>query len=390
MEAVTQWMQALLESCAKDQFVQLSLGKKGSKQQDLENIYGRLIELRGSLQLSLTWHYRQRDEVHNYQPREAVEVLRQLLGNEFLEAYLFTLEGDHILRYNRKRKPRYQKQKPSKTERPARKHNQSKQYLLPADRPFLELLGIAKDGEILPSRQAKYKQINKYLEIVQNLLQDIPKEAPLRIVDMGSGKGYLTFALYDYLQEVEKRPLRLTGIELRQSLVDFCNQQASALGWEGLDFVASDIRDYDLKQIDVLIALHACDTATDLAMAQGVFAQADLILTAPCCHKQIRREMRQQEAAELYQPLLKHGILQERQAEMLTDSMRALLLEQSGYDTKVFEFISSAHTNKNLMISAQKHHRAVDKQGLAVQLQQLKSAYGIGQHYLEKLLAEGL
>lgn len=390
MDALNQWLQALLESCANDRFIQLSLGKQGSKDQDLQNIYGRLIELRGELKLSFTWHYTHRDEVKNYYPKEAVEVLRQLLGDSFLESYLFTLDADHILRYNRKRKARYQEKAASKKERPTRGHNQAKQYLLPPNRPFLERLGIAKNGEVLPSRQAKYKQINKYLEIIQNLLKDLPKEGPLRIVDMGSGKGYLTFALYDYLTAVEKRPLQLTGIELRQSLVDFCNQEAQALSFEGLDFIASDIRDSDLGEVDVLIALHACDTATDLAMAQGVFSKAALILTAPCCHKQIRGEMRKNEAKELYTPLLKHGILQERQAEMLTDSMRALLLERAGYDTKVFEFISSAHTNKNLMISALKHHRSVPTSDINEQLQSLKSAYGIGSHYLEKLLEQGL
>lgn len=390
MDVLHQWLQALLESCANDRFVQLSLGKKGNKEQEVQNIYVRLVELRGQQQLSFTWHYESRDEVKNYHPKEAVEVLRQLLGDSFLEAYLFTLDADHILRYNRKRKARYQEKAPSKKERPERTHNEAKQYLLPADRPFLEKLGIAKAGKVLPSRQAKYRQINKYLEIIQNLLQDFPPEQALRIVDMGSGKGYLTFALYDYLSQVEKRPLRLTGIELRQSLVDFCNRQAQALNFEGLDFIASDIRDCELQQLDVLIALHACDTATDLAMAQGVFADANLILTAPCCHKQIRREMRANPAAELYQPILKHGILQERQAEMLTDSMRALLLERAGYDTKVFEFISSEHTNKNLMISASKKPRPVATADIDAQLQGLKSAYGIREHYLEKLLEQGL
>jgi len=197
---------------------------------------------------------------------------------------------------------------------------------------------------------------------------------------MGSGKGYLTFALYDHLRNNKKVEASMVGIELRPKLVDFCNELAQSTGFEKLQFLAQDIEEYKAEKIDMLIALHACDIATDIAIAKGIKAGASTIVVAPCCHKQIRKEMQCETAL---QSVLKHGILEERQAELLTDGIRALLLEAHGYKTKVFEFISTEHTPKNLMITATK---APARPEALEQIAKIKADFGIGYHYLERLL----
>lgn len=202
---------------------------------------------------------------------------------------------------------------------------------------------------------------------------------------MGSGKGYLTFALYDFLTNHLGMQPQVTGIELRQNLVDFCNQTARDAGFAGLHFVAQDIADYRPDRLDMLIALHACDTATDLALAKGIHARAGIVVAAPCCHKQIRRDMA---ARNELAPVLRHGILEERQAEIVTDGIRALLLEANGYKTSVFEFISTEHTAKNVMITAVAGgEKSSGKKAAALEkVAALKAGFGVKEHFLEKLL----
>lgn len=206
-------------------------------------------------------------------------------------------------------------------------------------------------------------------------------------MDMGSGKGYLTFSLYDFLIREYGLNATICGVELREQLVSFCNELAVKNQFTNLHFEAKDINDFEGK-IDMLIALHACDTATDIAIAKGIKARADIIIVAPCCHKQIRRQM-DANASSIFQPMLKHGIFCERTAEMLTDTIRALLLELHGYKTKVFEFISTEHTAKNVMIVAtlqSKNNLQIEK--ILMQIDCLKQQFGINSHFLEQLLAE--
>jgi hypothetical protein len=201
---------------------------------------------------------------------------------------------------------------------------------------------------------------------------------------MGSGKGYLTFALYDYMRNFLGMTPHITGIELRQTLVDTCNSSARESGFDGLSFAAQNISEYTPGRLDMLIALHACDTATDLALAAGIRNKARIIVAAPCCHKQIRRDMTPKNEMV---PVLRHGILEERQAEILTDGIRALLLESEGYQTKVFEFISAEHTAKNVMITAVLGKTGKQKQQKALnEVKAIKESYGIRVHELEKLL----
>lgn len=382
-EARVIFLETLLDSLQEGYFVKLTLSKSTPKTATLKNVYGRLILVKGQPQLSLTFRYPTQDIVKNLPFEEGVAQIQALLGKDFLIATLRTTRQDWVLQYNKKRKARLQQQKPSISQTPPLAHNQAKQYIIEEDAPFLEQLGLAKNGRVFKAHQDKYRQINKYVEIMAGLLAPLSKEQPLHIVDMGSGKGYLTFALAHYLQQ-QGRTAQITGIEWREHLTSFCNQKAQALQWSHLQFIAQDIEAYQ-GQIDVLIALHACNTATDLALAKGIQSKAAVLVVAPCCHRQVRQDLSPPESA--WKGLLKHGILLERQAEMLTDGIRALLLEAEGYRSKVFEFISSEHTAKNLMITGTRQELpAQQKEQALQQVAALKVEFGLEEHYLEQLL----
>lgn len=250
---------------------------------------------------------------------------------------------------------------------------------------YLKHLGIFDEqGKLIPKMADKYRQINKFLEIVEAQLKTVTLPKTINIVDMGSGKGYLTFALYDYLINQKKWNVTITGIELRKHLVDFCNDVAQKCEFSQLKFEAKPIEEYKNNAIDVLIALHACDIATDFAIAKGIKANATLIICAPCCHKQIRQQLK---GKAFMNPMLKYGIFKERMFEMVTDTIRALILEQYQYKTQVFEFISSEHTAKNIMlIGGKQPFKKVDKKAIQTKIDELKAEFEIEYHELEKLL----
>ncbi|MCB0630007.1 MAG: SAM-dependent methyltransferase [Saprospiraceae bacterium] len=381
MEAKSEFIQLFNQSLKGQDFVKLTLSKP-DKANAMINVYVRPVMIREQRMLAFTYRYAQRDEVQNYTPPEAGELLEKYLGGDFLKADLFTLQQDISLLFNKKRKGRLFTTSASHQSLPSLEHDRQKQRPLEnRGQVYLEAMGITdSSGKVLKSGQKKYRQINKYIEIIAGLLQQHPLPEAPHIVDMGSGKGYLTFSLYDFLaHELEAQP-QVTGIELRPKLVEFCNDLADRSDYSGLSFISQDIGAYNPERIDMLIALHACDIATDLALAKGIDAGAGIIIVAPCCHKQIRRQM---QCKTSLQAVLKHGILEERQAELITDGIRALLLEYSGYRTKVFEFISTEHTPKNLMIVGLK---AEPDPTALEQVAAIKRDFGIEYHYLEKLL----
>jgi SAM-dependent methyltransferase len=389
--STTQFLTAFRTAFNAGQLLKCTLGKPTPEAPEgLKNIYLRPVELKKGLHIAFNFRYQTRDEVKNFTLEEAVEQLKQLLGTAFLNADILTPERDFSLQIDPKGESRFMEKKPSQktaTSIPTA-HNRNKIRLLDPAAPWLHLLGITNaKGEVLAAHQDKWRQINKYLETIESLLRDQPLPTGAQIADMGSGKGYLTFALYDFLENHLKLAPVITGIELRPALVDFCNKTAQKLGFQNLHFVAQDIAAYHPERLDMLIALHACDTATDLALAAGIREKARIIVVAPCCHKQIRREMKAQNELA---PLLQHGILEERQAELVTDGIRALLLEAQGYHTKVFEFISTEHTAKNVMITATMDGRRLNQRrsDALAQVAALKTGFGIREHWLEKLLAE--
>lgn len=376
------FLKDLKNSLDSKTFIKLTLSKKGDKQSDLNNVYIRLIELKSTPHLSFTYRHQTKDITKNYDFQKSLDEVAALLGTSFLNGVLFTSEKDITIEYSRKRKARIRQQKPSLEPKSTATHDRKKHRFITTDRPFLQVLGITNTQQkVLKNKQDKFKQINKYIEIVDSQLKLVQLEENFHIVDMGAGKGYLTFALYDYITHTLGKTIAITGIELRQHLVDFCNKKAEVLGFENLKFIAQDIHDYHPERIDMLIALHACDIATDIAIYKGMVSTSKIIVVAPCCHKQVRKDMNTQSAMS---SVLKHGILEERQAELITDGIRALLMESQGYKSKVFEFISNEHTSKNLMIIGNKV--ATKNQTALAEIDKIKSQFGIEKHYLEELL----
>ena len=354
---------------------------------DLKNIYLRPVSLKKGLFVAFNFRYATRDEVKNLPIEAAVEQLAQMMGQWFLHADLLTTERDYHLKYTKSGEAVFSSQKAAHAAAVETSHDREKHRLLDPSAPWLHTLGITgAKGEVLANAGDKWRQVNKYLEIIDSLLRANPLPRDPHIADMGSGKGYLTFALYDFLVQQGYTP-RITGIELRPKLVSFCNKAAEQAGFSGLQFMSTDIADYQPDRLDMLIALHACDTATDLALAAGIRNKAKIIVAAPCCHKQIRRDMHAQNELT---PVLRHGILEERQAEIVTDGIRALLLEAEGYKTSVFEFVSTEHTAKNVMITAVGSKRRDDRGRITAleKVDALKKGFGIREHFLEKLLEQ--
>lgn len=383
MNDFQQLRDTLSQSVLDTNFVKLTLSKPIRKSDGLPNVYIRLVNIKGAEFLQFTYRYTTNDKVKNYSLQEAIAELETLLLENFRVATLFTLANDLLVFISKKKKVSYKKNAPSFKNKLPETHDKPKERLAQAG-GYLEHLGITdKNGKVIHKMADKYRQINKYLEIIEGLLKSTKLPKKINIVDMGSGKGYLTFALYDYLVNQKKYNATVTGIELRKELVDYCNDVAQKSDFKNLSFVAQPIQEYDNAKIDILIALHACDTATDDAIYKGLSARAELIICAPCCHKQIRQQVKGKEQES---PLLKYGIFKERQFEMVTDTIRALILEKHNYNTKVFEFISNEHTRKNVMLVGTKSSKKVDTSKAEDKIAALKNAYQIEEHYLETLL----
>ena len=386
-ERTEEFLGAVKAAFGDGTLLKLRLGGYHGPETDLKSVDVRKIVAKGEEKLSFTYHYKTRDIIKNHILPEAMGLLRKGLKNEFRSAQLGTTGFDLALDRNGD-KVKLRRAEAAGREAAELGHDRTKNRPLAAGgKPWLHALGIADaQGNIRKDGQDKFRQINKMVEIFAPLIQAIKAEKP-RILDMGAGKGYLDFALYDHLT-AQGKAVAVTGVELRPALVDEGNAIARRSGFDGLDFVPGSILDHDATGADAVIALHACDTATDDAIYKGIVAGAELIAVAPCCHKQVRRQMEQgKRSGPVLDPLLRHGIFMERQAEMVTDTLRALLLEAYGYRTKVFEFVSDAHTPKNNLIVAQRDGRAGrDREAVLRQIGEIKAMFGVERHYLEGLL----
>lgn len=377
------FLSALETSLEDGSFVKVSLGNYQGAEDQLRNIQVRKIQIKRADKLSFTYRYKTRDIVKNFDPAEGVARIRQAFADGFQVATLYTTEFDLVLeRHSLKKKA------PSQTAPATSGHDRDKKRLIGTEnKAYLHALNITdSQGVVFKNAQDKYRQINKYVEILASLIGGFTPQQLHKIVDMGSGKGYLTFALYDYLQGIGLQP-EMTGVEYRPDLVELCNRIAADAEFQKLRFCQGSIADFDCSGANILIALHACDTATDDAIYKGISAGADLIVVAPCCHKQIRREIEKSRTHNDLDFLMKHGIFVERQAEMVTDALRALILEYFGYATKVFEFISDAHTPKNVLIVGTRNRKLVPRDpAILERIKAAKTYFGIESHHLEKIL----
>ncbi len=233
-------------------------------------------------------------------------------------------------------------------------HNRSKQYILKEGQPvdFLVGLGVqTPEGRVVKARYDKFRQINRYLEFIEDVLEGLPGDRTIRIVDFGCGKSYLTFAMYYYLHQIQGRDIQVTGLDLKETVIRHCNELARQLGYEGLHFRQGDISSFQEEdKVDMVVSLHACDKATDYSLEKAVKWGARVILAVPCCQHELNGQIR----CDQLRPVLKYGLIKERMAALITDALRAGMLEQCGYDTQILEFIDMEHTPKNILIRAVK------------------------------------
>ncbi len=386
------------EALQSGALLKLTLGKYRGPDSTLRNVFVRPVSLKDGPHAAFVWRHATRDITKNFTLDAAVAEIDSLVRpDSFLDAHLFTAaqtvqfesqpNGSARLRIKAAQPVDGAEPRPA----PAT-HDAAKRYTIPADAGWLRALGVTNDRNQPREGMAdKFRQIQKFAEVLSHLLDEAglpaPGAAPLEIVDMGSGKGYLTFAVAALLGDRAK----IRGVEARPELVSLCNKVAAEQGlFGGLSFSAGSIADASLTGCDVLIALHACDTATDDALARGIGAGARLLVVSPCCQKELRKQIK---APPVLAEPMRHGIFQERQSEFVTDALRALLLEWSGYRTKVFEFISTEHTARNLMISAVKEREAASnaqREARGLRVRELAAFYGIHTQHLASHLGFSL
>ncbi|WP_213875108.1 SAM-dependent methyltransferase [Pseudomonas sp. dw_358] len=380
---------ALLDtSLQQNAFLKLVLARYAGSEAELQRLIIKRVTVKEQACLSFVYRYKTRDITKNLGLEEAQGLIATLLPESFRNAHLLTLTDELQLEFSKKGKPVLHRNALQQAlEAPtAGAHDREKKRYLELSRPFLRDLGVTDaQQQLIPAMSRKWRQINKFIEVFSHAFASagLADEQPVRVADFGSGKGYLTFAIHDYLSNTLQRQAQVTGVELRADMVSLCNSAAARLENPGLVFEHGDVRTVVPSAIDVMIALHACDIATDYAIHTGIRTGAAIIMCSPCCHKQIRLQI---QSPALLKPMLQYGLHLGQQAEMVTDSLRALYLEACGYETKVFEFISLEHTNKNKMILAVKRAQPEDPAVLLGRIEELKAFYGIQEHCLEVLL----
>jgi hypothetical protein len=343
------------------------------------------VQLRAGARWRVRRHYATRTTDDNLDAGALARLLATAIGEDYRQALLHEPEADWQVLAGGRGEPRILRKPPT---RPggAGAHDRAKKHLLPDGRPvpYLVALGVqTPDGRVRAPRRAKFRQVNRFVELVDDVVRVLP-EGRLRVVDFGSGRAYLTFALHDLLTRVHGREVDLLGLDLKPEVVEECEALARRLDATGLRFALGDIAHADLDGVDLVVSLHACDTATDAALERAVRAGAAAILAVPCCQHELLGQL----SSDVLRPLLRHGTLRERFAAEVTDAARARLLELAGYDVQVVEFVPLEHTPKNVLLRATRTTRPErDRRRLAGEYRAFADALGV-EPALERLLAD--
>ena len=393
IDPVLQRFRVLLSTSFEDgDGVRLLLARPQGAEPGLQRVVVRPLLLKGQPMLSFVYSHATRDITKNLPVPQGLAAIDALLGGSFRNAHLHTLQAETQLTLSKKGRAQLSVHALAPTPAggaPAvavASHDRAKQRWLDLARPFLVALGVTTpQHQLVPAMARKWKQINKFVEVFAHALARSPlaDAQQLRVVDFGAGKAYLSFAVHDWLRHTQGREAEVTGVELRPDLVAQGQRIVADLGLKGMHLEQGDVREWKAGPMDVMIALHACDTATDHAIYLGIRAGASIILCSPCCHKQLRPQLL---SPGPLRSVFQHGIHAEQQAEMVTDSLRALLLEAQGYDTQVFEFVSLEHTAKNKMILAVKRRSPPPPDEVLANVDELKRFFGVQEHCLETLL----
>ena len=330
--------------------VRLVLGNKRKKSVPYAKVVIRPFEGKEGLMYQAEYVYDKKVLHENLDPEELLEQLAFLMENSFKQANYFTTEADYQILAAKPDNPRIIENAPT-MKRQGLSHDHVKKYVIPDGEPvdFLVRLGVMSDEGLVHAKYYnKFRQINRFLEIARDVLDYLPTDRTIRIIDFGCGKAYLTFGLYYYLKKQLDRNVEILGLDLKEDVIRFCNKVAKDLDYDGLEFQIGDIAEYEGTEADMVVTLHACDTATDYALLNAKDWNASVILSVPCCQHELFRQMKN----DLHEPLLRQGILKDRFCALLTDTFRQLKLEEWGYDVSMIEFTSLEHTAKNIMLRA--------------------------------------
>lgn len=379
-------IEELLEQCIQKNLIDLTISGLKKKNEELPvKIKVRPVAMKDKIEYQVSEFIGRKVFHKNYKKDELKKKITDWMQEDYKQAqFTMTDATAQILSGKHSQTVKYKKCKEVRVQRDL-SHNRTKRYILPEGTPvgFLIDLGVmTKEGKIVRHKYDKYRQINRFLEFVEDILPQLSKEREQTIIDFGCGKSYLTFAMYYYLKELKGYDIRIIGLDLKEDVIAHCNELKDKYGYGKLSFLVGDIASYtDVDAVDMVVTLHACDTATDYALAKAVQWGAKVILSVPCCQHEANRMMEN----ELLQPVLQYGILKERMAAIMTDAVRANLLTAKGYDTQILEFIDMEHTPKNLLIRAV--YTGKDSENAAEALKNMEEALHLNLT-LNKLLGE--
>lgn len=379
-------IEELLEQCIQKNLIDLTISGLKKKNEELPvKIKVRPVAMKDKIEYQVSEFIGRKVFHKNYKKDELKKKITDWMQEDYKQAqFTMTDATAQILSGKHSQTVKYKKCKEVRVQRDL-SHNRTKRYILPEGTPvgFLIDLGVmTKEGKIVRQKYDKYRQINRFLEFVEDILPQLSKEREQTIIDFGCGKSYLTFAMYYYLKELKGYDIRIIGLDLKEDVIAHCNELKDKYGYGKRSFLVGDIASYtDVDAVDMVVTLHACDTATDYALAKAVQWGAKVILSVPCCQHEANRMMEN----ELLQPVLQYGILKERMAAIMTDAVRANLLTAKGYDTQILEFIDMEHTPKNLLIRAV--YTGKDSENAAEALKNMEEALHLNLT-LNKLLGE--
>ena len=357
MAAIDVWSR-LREALNDDSCALIVLSRPRDKQNtEAAKISIRPVQLKEGLRYQFSRRVHGKEFHENHDQPATYEQIQQLFPQTYGDLHIYTGGYDLTARVQKGEKLRVKQKSPSQQPKEVEQHNRTKQYLIPegAPCPFLQQIGVmTEDGKVKASRYHKFRQINRFLELVDDVVPSLPKQGTLNIVDFGCGKSYLTFALHHLLTDIQQRDVNIVGLDRREDVISTCSKIAGELDCSGLEFQKGDIQHYQPgTKIDMAVSLHACDTATDEVIAQAIAWKAEVILAVPCCQHEVAGLLTKNQQPALTQ----HGILKERYAALVTDALRAKMLEAAGYQVQIVEFIDMEHTAKNLLIRAVKVER---------------------------------
>ena len=352
-------LRLLLSELVTDKLVQIIISNPENKEKG-SKVKVRPVLVKGELVYQETLYQGNKVFHSNYADKEMCERIYGYMTDNFRQAELATTEWKATVLISKKGKVTIKKKRVAEgtVVRGSMEHNRTKEYILKEGVPvdFLVGLGVqTPEGKIVKAKYDKFRQINRYLEFIEDIVKKLPDKEPVRIIDFGCGKSYLTFAMYYYLHVLKKYEVRVTGLDLKEDVIDFCNELAKKYHYDDLHFEKGDISTYEgADAVDMVVTLHACDTATDYALEKAIKWGAKVIMAVPCCQHEVNRQIDCKELS----PILKYGLIKERMSALITDAVRANLLEEMGYETQILECIDMEHTPKNLLI------RAVKREGM--------------------------